>query len=304
MKKRAMLIRIALISAAAMALQPAFADGDSDGLEQVRAKVSSMFEEIKPEHIQPSPIDGWYTVRKGAIVAYVSGDGRYLLQGDLIDLEMQVNLSEAERNKARVELVAGIPAEQRITFAPDEVKYSITVFTDIDCTYCRKLHSQIDDYLAQGIEVNYLLYPRNGPTSQSWIKAENVWCADDRNEALTLPKSTRILKLAIAVHRWSASTTQWDVTSASQARRPSSCQMAPWFQATCLQSHLQRDWQYSKSCLWLKTRNSQLIERFFPAGGAFAQRRSRGIPLTLRHRFANSLIKAYHVLTAAYYSVS
>jgi thiol:disulfide interchange protein DsbC len=188
MKNRAMLIRIALISAAAMALQPAFADGDSDGLEQVRAKVSSMFEEIKPEHIQPSPIDGWYTVRRGAIVAYVSGDGRYLLQGDLIDLEMQVNLSEAERNKARVELVAGIPAEQKITFTPDEVKYSITVFTDIDCTYCRKLHSQIDDYLAQGIEVNYLLYPRNGPTSQSWIKAENVWCADDRNEALTLAK--------------------------------------------------------------------------------------------------------------------
>jgi thiol:disulfide interchange protein DsbC len=188
MKKRVMLIRIALISVVAMALQPAFADSESDDLERVRTKVSSMFDEIKAEHIQPSPIDGWYTVRKGAIVAYISADGRYLLQGDLIDLDRQVNLSEAERNKARVELVAGIPAGQKITFTPDEVKYSITVFTDIDCTYCRKLHSQIDDYLAQGIEINYLLYPRNGPTSQSWVKAENVWCADDRNEALTLAK--------------------------------------------------------------------------------------------------------------------
>jgi thiol:disulfide interchange protein DsbC len=188
MKRRVMLIRIALISVVAMALQPAFADSESDDLERVRTKVSSMFDEIKAEHIQPSPIDGWYTVRKGAIVAYISADGRYLLQGDLIDLDRQVNLSEAERNKARVELVAGIPAGQKITFTPDEVKYSITVFTDIDCTYCRKLHSQIDDYLAQGIEINYLLYPRNGPTSQSWVKAENVWCADDRNEALTLAK--------------------------------------------------------------------------------------------------------------------
>jgi thiol:disulfide interchange protein DsbC len=189
MKQRVMLIRIALISVVAMALQPTFADSDSDELERVRTKVSSMFDEIRPEHIQPSPIDGWYTVRKGAIVAYVSGDGRYLLQGDLIDLESQVNLSEAERNKARVELVAGIPAGQKISFTPDEVKYSITVFTDIDCTYCRKLHSQIDDYMAKGIEINYLLYPRNGPTSQSWVKAENVWCADDRNEALTLAKA-------------------------------------------------------------------------------------------------------------------
>ena len=64
--------------------------------------MSTIFQEINPEHIQPSPIDGWYTVRKGAIVAYISGDGRYLLQGDLIDLETQVNLSESERNLARL----------------------------------------------------------------------------------------------------------------------------------------------------------------------------------------------------------
>ena len=85
-------------------------------------------------------------------------------------------------------MVASIPDEQTISFTPDEVKYSITVFTDIDCTYCRRLHSQIDEYMAQGIEVNYLLYPRNGPTSPAWAKAEQVWCADDRNEALTLAK--------------------------------------------------------------------------------------------------------------------
>jgi thiol:disulfide interchange protein DsbC len=171
-----------------MALQPADADSDEEELAQARLAVSAMFDEIDPDHIQPSPVDGWFTVRKGAIIAYISADGRYLLQGDLIDLETQVNLSEQERNKARVEMVAGISDSEMITFTPDEVKYSITVFTDIDCTYCRRLHNQIDEYLAQGIEVNYLLYPRNGPTSPSWAKAEQVWCADDRNEALTLAK--------------------------------------------------------------------------------------------------------------------
>ena len=188
MNTPAMLRRIALISVATMVLQPALAEVDADELAQVRAKVSSLFDEINPEHIQPSPIDGWYTVRKGAIVAYVSADGRYLLQGDLIDLESSVNLSEAERNKARIEMMAAIADDETITFTPEETKYSVTVFTDIDCTYCRRLHSQIDEYMAQGIEVNYLLYPRNGPTSQSWVKAEQVWCADDRNEALTLAK--------------------------------------------------------------------------------------------------------------------
>ena len=189
MKKLAMRTSIALVAAVLLAMQPALADNAADQLAEVRTKVSTMFDEINPEHIQPSPIDGWYTVRKGAIVAYVSADGRYLLQGDLIDLELQVNLSEAERNKARVELVAAIPDEDTITFSPEEVKYSITVFTDIDCTYCRKLHNQIDEYMAQGIEVKYLLYPRNGPTSPSWVKAQQVWCADDRNDALTQAKA-------------------------------------------------------------------------------------------------------------------
>ncbi len=67
---------------------PAFAAAQDDELEAVRETVSGMFEQIKPEHVQPSPIDGWYTIQKGSIIAYVSSDGRYLLQGDLIDLEI------------------------------------------------------------------------------------------------------------------------------------------------------------------------------------------------------------------------
>ncbi|MEX2496864.1 MAG: DsbC family protein [Woeseia sp.] len=167
---------------------------DSAELESVRAKVSSAFDEIEPQHVRPSPVDGWYTIRKGAIVAYISGDGRYLLQGDLIDLEREVNLSENTRNEARLEMLAALPEEKMIVFSPEEKKFAVTVFTDIDCTYCRRFHSQINEYLAQGIEVRYLLYPRNGPTTGSWAKAEQVWCAADRNEALTLAKLDRKFK--------------------------------------------------------------------------------------------------------------
>jgi thiol:disulfide interchange protein DsbC len=159
-----------------------------DELDAVRSKVSTLFAEIEPEDVFRSQVDGWYTVRKGAIVAYISSDGRYLLQGDLIDLETQVNLSEADRNEARVEMMAALPAEQMIVFSPEEVKHSVSIFTDIDCTYCRRLHAQIDAYLERGIEVRYLLYPRSGPSTASWTKAEQVWCSDNRNEALTLAK--------------------------------------------------------------------------------------------------------------------
>jgi thiol:disulfide interchange protein DsbC len=177
-----------LLPLAMLAVIPTLAEEPSAELEQVRAKVAEVFEEIEPEHVHPSPVDGWFTIRKGAIIAYISGDGRYLLQGDLIDLDEEINLSEVTRNEARLEMLDELPDDKVIVFSPENPKFSVSVFTDIDCTYCRRFHSQIQEYLAQGIDVRYLLYPRSGPGTSSWKKAEEVWCAEDRNKALTLAK--------------------------------------------------------------------------------------------------------------------
>ena len=169
----------------------AFAADADPQLDEVRAKVSSMFQAIEPEHITPSPIEGWYTVQKGSVIAYVSADGRYLLQGDLIDLDQQVNLSEQSRTDARRDLVSTLGDADTILFSPAEPKHSVTIFTDIDCSYCRKLHGQVDEYMDRGIAIRYVLYPRNGPASRSWTKSEEVWCAPDRNRALTAAKLDR-----------------------------------------------------------------------------------------------------------------
>ncbi|MBT8079793.1 MAG: DsbC family protein [Gammaproteobacteria bacterium] len=187
MKKRILQLGGCLLSALLLGGVVHAATADEE-LQAVRDKVSGMFKEIEPRHVNPGPIDGWYTVAKGAIVAYISADGRYLMQGELIDLEQNVNLTEDARSTARVEMMSAIPDEELIVFTPEEIKYSVSVFTDIDCTFCRRLHAQIDEYLAAGIQVRYLLYPRNGPASASWVKAERVWCADNRNEALTKAK--------------------------------------------------------------------------------------------------------------------
>ena len=180
----------ALIATIVLPVSAIAAETDAE-LEAVRAKVSGMFDMIDPGDIVVSPVDGWYTVQKGSIVAYVSGDGRYLLQGDLIDLDRGVNLTELSRNDARRVLVASLTDADTILFAPAEVKHSVTVFTDIDCTYCRKLHNEIDRYMEQGIAVRYVLYPRNGRRARAWATSENVWCSNDRNNALTAAKADR-----------------------------------------------------------------------------------------------------------------
>lgn len=180
-------------TAAALLFSMAAADDVAPAaeLEQVRKMVADKFDVIDPENVRTSPVSGWYTVQKGSIVAYVSSDARYLLQGDLIDLENQVNLSELSRNEARHDLMTELTNNDVILFSPAEPEYSVAIFTDVECSYCRRLHSQIDEYLAAGIEVRYLLYPRNGPASRSWTTSENVWCAKDRNSALTMAKLDR-----------------------------------------------------------------------------------------------------------------
>jgi len=181
-----------LVTAATALLISGFASANDDSaLEEVRIRMSEMFASIDPQDVNDSPIDGWYTIQKGSIIAYVSADGRYLMQGDMIDLDSQVNLTELSRNDARRDLISALDDDQSILFSPAEVKHTVTVFTDIDCGYCRKLHSQIDDYLGNGIAVRYVLYPRNGPASKAWSTSEEVWCARDRNEALTAAKLDR-----------------------------------------------------------------------------------------------------------------
>jgi thiol:disulfide interchange protein DsbC len=97
-------------------------------------------------------------------------------------------MTENTRRAERTKLLAAVPESQMVVFSPKDPKYTISVFTDVDCTYCRKLHSQIADYNRLGIKVRYLFFPRSGPDTESWEKAEAVWCASNRGEALTRAK--------------------------------------------------------------------------------------------------------------------
>jgi len=154
----------------------------------VRARVVSKLQGAKPEDVAPSPIPGLYEVTMGGLIAYVSGDGKYLVSGNVYDLDTQVNLTATRRNAARAKALAVVPDDQMIVFSPANAKMTVTVFTDIDCGFCRRFHNQIADLNKAGIRVRYLMFPRSGPGTESWRKAESVWCATDRRDALTRAK--------------------------------------------------------------------------------------------------------------------
>ena len=159
--------------------------------DSIRDALSKSMPGIEVDEISASPVEGFYEVVVGPNLFYVSEDGRYLFNGNLFDLQEppeKRDLTEARIGMARVKAVKKIGADNVLEFKAPMQKHVVSVFTDVDCGYCRKLHSEIDEYLKQGITVDYLFYPRAGIGSESYKKAVAVWCADDRQAALTKAK--------------------------------------------------------------------------------------------------------------------
>jgi len=154
--------------------------------EELAAKLNG----VEPRDISESPVAGIYQVAVGANVAYVTKDGRYIIRGDIYDADTSRNVTEETRAQARVAMLNAVDPASMIVFKPanGNVKHKITIFTDVDCGYCRQFHREIDQVTALGIEVHYLFFPRTGPNTESWTKADEVWCAPDHNAALTRAK--------------------------------------------------------------------------------------------------------------------
>lgn len=156
-----------------------------------RVALASRIPGTKPQDLRATPVPGIFELTHGADVTYVSADGRFVFAGDMYRVTDKgdfPNLTEDRRRDLRLKLIADLPESQMLIYGPANAKHTITVFTDIDCPWCRRLHSQIADYNKQGIRVRYLFFPRSGPNTESWAKAEAVWCAADRKEAFTRAK--------------------------------------------------------------------------------------------------------------------
>jgi thiol:disulfide interchange protein DsbC len=182
---------IAFVVPLALVLGPVLADEKNDLAQQM---IIEQYPELTATDIRPTPVDGIYEVRIGAQVSYMTGDARFLIQGDIYDVEADENLTELRRTTVRLDAINDVGETSMIVFNAEDAKHTITVFTDIDCGYCRKLHREIEGYNERGISVRYMFFPRSGPQTESWFKAENVWCSEDRNSALTQAKAGIVIE--------------------------------------------------------------------------------------------------------------
>ena len=184
------LLSLALVAFAVVLASPTGALADE---KAIRDALQRALPGMEPDSIQPTKLKGLYEVLYGPKLFYVSEDGAYLIQGSLVDVNSRQDLTEPRLAQARVGALNKVGTANMIVFKPQKTKHVAYVFTDIDCGYCRKLHSEIKQYLDAGIEVRYLFYPRAGEGSDSYNKAVSVWCAENRTQALTQAKKGEAL---------------------------------------------------------------------------------------------------------------
>jgi thiol:disulfide interchange protein DsbC len=156
--------------------------------ERIRNSLAVLLPTIAPDSVRATPVPGLYEVAFGPRLVYVSEDGRFLVQGSIVDLEKRENITEPRLADIKRATLEAVGEENMLSFGPADARYTISVFTDIDCGYCRKLHEEVGAFNEAGIRVRYLFYPRAGQGSPSYAKAVSSWCADDPKKTFTEAK--------------------------------------------------------------------------------------------------------------------
>ncbi|MCH9672274.1 MAG: DsbC family protein [Gammaproteobacteria bacterium] len=155
---------------------------------EVLKRVAELEPGLGAASVRATPIAGLYEITLGPRVVYLTGDGRYLVQGELMDIKTKQNLTVGARRSARAASMDAIEEGSLVVFAPAEVKHSITVFTDVDCPYCSRFHREVPQLVNAGVKVRYAAFPRGGIPSKNYNRMVSVWCATDPQAAMTAAK--------------------------------------------------------------------------------------------------------------------
>tara|TARA_R100000388_G_C7225778_1_gene151643 strand:- start:225 stop:908 length:684 start_codon:yes stop_codon:yes gene_type:complete len=166
----------------------------ADDMTKLKAELKKQLPEMELQSLSPVGESGLYEAIIDDRIYYFTADGKYLVQGDLLSLESRENITETRRIEVKKGLLDKLNEDDLIVFAAKKPVYTVTVFTDIDCGYCRELHRQIKDYNNLGITVRYMAYPRAGAESESANKLIEVWCAKGPQKAMTDAKAQREVK--------------------------------------------------------------------------------------------------------------
>lgn len=163
--------------------------------DQIRKSLAKNLPNYKFTNLKPSPVKGLYQFEVGARILYVDKTGNYIVAGNVFDMKTETNLTEKSRGKIVLRMISSLPESEMIVIGPKKRKRTMTVFTDVDCPYCYRLHLEVPELVKNGVAVRYLLYPRGGINSNTYKRSVAVWCAEDRVKAIGKAKAKKAIDM-------------------------------------------------------------------------------------------------------------
>lgn len=158
---------------------------NADAIEEVKASLVDLVgPRAASSEIIASPMQGVYQINLGDRVIYASKEGNFMMLGEVYDTERKVSLADEIQQQKALSTIEAMDESDMIVFSPEDTARIITVYTDVDCPYCRKLHKEVPELVENGVKVRYLWYPRSGIGTPSYDKAVSIWCADDQQAAM------------------------------------------------------------------------------------------------------------------------
>jgi thiol:disulfide interchange protein DsbC len=159
----------------------------SDDIAELKTAIAKRLPQVEVTRIDTTPVSGLYQVIVGSQIVYMTKDAKYMIDGNLVDLSTSKNYTEDAKAAIRMSEIDAFGESDMVVYKPETVKHTITVVTDINCPYCRRLHKEIPKYMENGIKVRYIFMPLKG--TEDINKTISVWCSDDRNAALDIAKA-------------------------------------------------------------------------------------------------------------------
>jgi thiol:disulfide interchange protein DsbC len=176
-----------LLASTALVLMSVSVVAAESAVDTLKNNLAEHVPGAKVSRIKETPIAGVYEVIVGSDIYYMDISARYIINGDLIDLATRTNFTEEAKTFNRKAKVAELGEKNMVVYTPKIVDHTITVVTDIDCPYCRRLHSEIDEYMEGKVKVRYIFMPLKGKSD--FDTTVSVWCSEDRNLALDIAKA-------------------------------------------------------------------------------------------------------------------
>ncbi len=181
-------IKIGIMSLFLLSSMAQAGNADSKTVQKIRDALTPHLPSAAQAGVKTTPMKGIFEVAVGGSILYVSEDGRYVINGSMLDLHTRRNLTEETMGEVRKQLVSELGEDNMLVYMPEgKVKHTITVFTDIYCPYCRRLHDEMGEYQKAGVKVRYVFLPFKG--KRSYDTSVSVWCAANPQQALDNAKA-------------------------------------------------------------------------------------------------------------------